>query len=180
MGILWKDLRIYMWKDIPGFEGKYQISDDGEVKSLRRWVPNGTPNGMWLRERILRQQPMQNGYLQVSLRDGTKTYVKYVHIIVAEAFLQKPSPKHIVNHKDGNKRNCKVSNLEYVTFSENNQHAYDTKLHGKQKRRLTPEQVLQIRAEYPTLSRRELAAKYNISKNAIDYIVTYKTWKDLK
>lgn len=180
MGILWKDLRIFMWKDIPGFEGKYQISDDGEVKSLRRWVPNGSPKGMWLRERILHQQPIPNGYLQVSLRDGAQTYVKYVHIMVAEAFLTKPSPHHIVNHKDGNKRNCKVSNLEYVTFSENNQHAYDTALHSKNKRRLTPQEVLQIRAEYPTLSRRELATKYNISKNAIDCIVTYKTWKDLK
>lgn len=169
-----------MWKDIAGFEGKYQISDDGEVKSLTRWVPNGSHKGMCLQERILRQQPMPNGYLQVSLRDGTKTHVKYVHIMVAEAFLTKPSPKHIVNHKDGNKRNCKVSNLEYVTFSENNQHAYDTALHSKKKRRLTPEQVLQIRTEYPMLSRQELAVKYNISKNAIDCIVTYKTWKNLK
>ena len=108
-----------VWKDIKGFEGKYQISNLGRVKSLQR---NGRP------ERILRLNLIK-GYAYTTLSNGSRGKKKLkVHRLVAEAFIPNPHNKPEVNHIDGNKRNCKVENLEWVTHQENCKHAYETGL----------------------------------------------------
>lgn len=105
-----------IWKDVKGFEGFYQISSLGRVKSLPR---NGTINS----ERILKPNNVR-GYLQVVLnKKGDKSYKK-VHRLVAENFIENPLNKREVNHIDGNKHNNNLSNLEWVTSSENQIHAY--------------------------------------------------------
>ena len=108
-----------VWKDIKGFEGKYQISNLGRVKSLQR---NGRP------ERILRLNLIK-GYAYTTLSNGSRGKKKLkVHRLVAEAFIPNPHNKPEVNHIDGDKRNCKVENLEWVTHQENCKHAYETGL----------------------------------------------------
>jgi hypothetical protein len=107
---------------IVGFDGTYLISTSGEIWS----VPKGTsnPNG-----KFLSMQQDKDGYYKVGLvaPDGTrKSYI--VHRLIALTYLDNPDNKPQVNHIDGNKQNNTISNLEWVTLSENRQHAYDTKL----------------------------------------------------
>ena len=110
-----------LWKDIPGYEGKYQISDCGNVKSLSREHPCRKCN----EERIMKPTIQRNGYLRVMLwKNGARTWYS-VHRMVAEAFIPNPENKEQVNHKDGNKRNNNTTNLEWLTPQENVRHSFD-------------------------------------------------------
>lgn len=94
------------WKDIKGYEGLYQVSDQGNVKG---------PKGY-----ILKPQARRHGYLAVYLyKDGCPRGHESIHRLVAEAFLPKPEGATEVNHIDEDKQNNRVSNLEWVTHSEN-------------------------------------------------------------
>lgn len=101
------------WKDIKGFEGIYQISNMGRVKSFK-----ADPNG-----RILSIKNSKGDYLNIVLCHGNKRRSVKVHRLVAEAFIPNPDNKPEVNHKDGNKQNNRVENLEWVTRIENQRHA---------------------------------------------------------
>lgn len=113
------------WKDIAGFEGMYQVSDTGQVKSVDRYVVNtGNASGLQhVSERILKQADNGSGYLFVALCNHQKYTPKLIHQLVAEAFLPNPEHKPTVNHKDGNKQNNNVSNLEWATMQEQITHA---------------------------------------------------------
>ena len=120
-----------IWKDIEGYEGIYQVSNLGKVKSLERycsthWGRRRVP------EKILNPQEKEYGYLCVDLhRDGnSKSYS--IHRLVATAFIPNPEDKPEVNHKDGDTGNNQVSNLEWATGSENVRHALQTGLISKQ------------------------------------------------
>jgi hypothetical protein len=112
-----------MWKDIVGFEGYYQISDDGVVKSLERTVKTKTGIRTY-GERILKQEICNSGYCRVTLAKEGEKHRELVHRLVAIHFIENPLNKREVNHIDGNKRNNNVSNLEWATSSENQSHAY--------------------------------------------------------
>lgn len=103
------------WKDIKGFEGIYQISNMGRVKSFK-----ADPNG-----RILSIKNSKGDYLNIVLCHGNKRRSVKVHRLVAEAFIPNPDNKPEVNHKDGNKQNNRADNLEWVTRRENHRHALD-------------------------------------------------------
>lgn len=118
------------WRDIPGYEGLYQVSDLGRVRSLDRisYVP---PND-WQKDGFYRTRKGKllsssidgSGYAFVTLcRERVKRSFK-VHRLVAEAFVSNPHGKPQVNHIDGNKANNAASNLEWVTDRENIGHAY--------------------------------------------------------
>lgn len=101
-----------IWKDIVDYEGLYQVSNLGRVKSLVR-------KGV-LKEKMLKPFIHQKGYLQIGLHKNGK-YIKYlVHRLVAEAFIPNPNNLPEVNHKDENKQNNVVSNLEWCDRSYNN------------------------------------------------------------
>lgn len=95
------------YKDIIGYEGRYAISADGRVYS-------------YLREIILRPEEVHNGYLRVNLRDENSVNRHYrIHRLVAEAFIPNPDNKAQVNHKNGNRKDNRVENLEWATPKEN-------------------------------------------------------------
>ena len=108
------------WKDIKGYEGFYQISDLGRVKSLERDVcfPNGTVN-RHIEEKILVQNIGKRGYAYVNLYLNGKMKTIKTHRLVAEAFLPNPENKPMVNHKDEVKINNAVSNLEWCDSAYN-------------------------------------------------------------
>lgn len=97
-----------IWKDIAGWEGSYQISTYGRVKSLK-----------YGKERILKPSKNSSGYLTVGLSIESRTFSKAIHRLVAIAFVPNPDNKLQVNHKDENKLNNNVNNLEWVTAKEN-------------------------------------------------------------
>lgn len=108
-----------IYKDIRGFEGKYQISNYGNVKSLH--FCNGK------KEKILKQTICRN-YLEVCLSKNNKAKSYFVHRLVAQAFIPNPLNLPEVNHKDGNKHNNKQENLEWCTRLENMRHAKEHNL----------------------------------------------------
>ena len=117
-----------IWKDIEGYEGLYQISNMGRVKSLERTVRNG--NGYrTVQERILK--PYGDDYLQVNLSKDGKIEQPLVHRLVATAFLENTEGYKEINHKDENKQNNCVDNLEWCSRSYNNRYNDKAKKAGK-------------------------------------------------
>lgn len=110
-----------IWKDIKGYEGKYQISSLGRVKSLARKFANGKTD-------IILKTKIELGYEKVSFSENNKTKTCRVHRLVAEAFIPIVKDKDHVNHIDGNKSNNKAENLEWCTPKENAAHAIKTGL----------------------------------------------------
>lgn len=117
-----------IWKDIEGYEGLYQVSNLGNVKSLRKRIDKGKCHRHF-DEKILKPIETNRGYLRVKLCKDRKIKKIRVHRLVAEAFIKRPELE--VNHIDGNKKNNKVENLEWVTQRENKQHAWITGLYHK-------------------------------------------------
>ena len=121
-----------IWKDIKGYEGLYQVSNLGRVKSLSRYIfaSNGIRKS---KERILKQAKARSGgkgkrehksvYYVVGLSKNSKSKTFRTHRLVAETFLQKIEGKSQVNHKDLNKLNNKLSNLEWCSHKENIDHS---------------------------------------------------------
>lgn len=116
-----------IWKDIEGYEGLYQVSNLGRVKSLERKckVLNGYRT---VNERIRSLNKNRYGYITVSLNKNNKTKICTIHRLVAIAFIENPENKIQVNHIDGDKSNNTVDNLEWVSQEENMQHAVNTGL----------------------------------------------------
>lgn len=119
------------WKDIKGFEGYYQVSNLGQVRSVERYKNNHKKLQL-VKSCVLKTFEHQKGYLVVKLcKNNIKTH-KRLHRLVAEAFIPNPKNKPQVNHIDGNKKNNIVSNLEWCNGSYNILHAYKTGLiHSK-------------------------------------------------
>ena len=107
---------LEIWRDIKNYEGIYEVSNLGRIKSISR-------NGTIKENRILKPNKVM-GYSQVGLQKYVTRKYKKIHRLVAEAFIPNPENKKEVNHKDGNKTNNCVDNLEWVTTSENQLHSY--------------------------------------------------------
>jgi hypothetical protein len=160
-----------IWKDIPEWEGLYQVSNLGRVKSLRKRI-------------ILKPLKLRKGYLGVEFRESNKRKHFRVHRLVALVFIPNPENKPEVNHKDGIKSNNHVDNLEWCTASENVQHAYDTglkkpnigEINGRSK--LTEQQAIEIRNKI-TGKRGEisrLAREYGVHHKTIIRLLNRVSW----
>ena len=109
---------VEIWKDIPGYEGRYQVSNMGRVKSLPKRKGRGL--GYVIDESILRHSVNSRGYCNIVLCKDGKTKTFSIHRLVAENFIGNPDNLPEVDHKDRNKVNNRVDNLRWVTISENN------------------------------------------------------------
>lgn len=109
-----------IWKDIPEYEGLYQASNLGKIKSLEKYNYKGHHNF----EKILKQIENKNGYYYVSLCKNKKVKIYPIHKLIAKTFLQNPNNFSCINHKDGNKHNNCIENLEFCTYSHNEKEAY--------------------------------------------------------
>jgi hypothetical protein len=121
------------WKAIAECNGEYYISDHGRVKSMK-----------FGKERILKPFPNTRGYLIVFVAGKwEKQRCNLIHQLVAKTFLPNPESKPQVNHKDGNKLNNSVTNLEWMTHQENIQHAWDTGLFEEKRKAIVRACIIQ-------------------------------------
>lgn len=116
------DLPDEVWKDVVDYEGYYKISNIGRVKSL-----------LGRNERLMKTHISRNGYEKLDLSKKGQTKKVYVHRLVAQAFIDNPENKPLVNHRDGVKTMNHVSNLEWCSHSENTTHAFANGLAGSVK-----------------------------------------------
>ena len=167
-----------IWRDVVGYEGNYQVSNYGRVKSSYRGL-----------NRILRPTVNPDGYIyfRLSLQNNLKG--KLAHILVATAFIDNPKNKIQVNHIDGLKWNNYVENLEWVTPSENQYHAYRTGLRkepqGEERynAKLTSKDVYFCRRVYKPRDKKfgvnALAQKFGVTPTAMSKIIRGKTYKNV-
>ena len=172
------------WKDIKGYEGVYQVSNLGQVRHMA-----GQYGTALRKEKILKQSFTTDGYKRVRLMLKEKDKTRTVHRLVAEAFLPNSDPNLTVNHKDGDKANNKVENLEWIDRSLQMYHAYKLGLKKSQagvdncNAKLTAEQVKYIREHYqrhsPEFGQPALAKKFGVAHSVIGKIVRGKTYKNV-
>lgn len=112
------------WKDIKGYEGYYQVSNLGNVKSLEREIKNHSGYVKTVKGITLKQSMHPDGYMLLGLRKNNIPENKRAHRLVAEAFIPNPKKKRCVNHINGIKHDNTVANLEWCTYKENMEHAF--------------------------------------------------------
>ena len=111
------------WKDIPGYEGFYQASECGQIRSVSRFVNTRHETMRFVNGRILIPRKKKK-YLRVNVSANGIHKTFCVHQLIADAFLPNPNNYNSINHKDGNTENNHVANLEWCSIAYNNLHAY--------------------------------------------------------
>lgn len=157
-------------RPVPNYEGIYEVSLDGEIHSIPR---QGSKGG------ILKFKPDKFGYLRVGLCKGNKTKTFKSHRIVAQVFIPNPDNLPHVNHRDGNKQNNHVSNLEWMTARDNIRHSWKNgmskaligEMNGNSK--ISDSDRFNLVVEYATTSatQHEIAFKYGITQSNVALIV---------
>jgi hypothetical protein len=172
-----------MRRPVVGWEGFYEVSDDGRVYSMARTVEKSDGTTKALPGREMCRTANSKGYLYVSLsRPGARKSAR-VHRLVAEAFIPNPERKAEVNHIDGNRANPRLDNLEWTTRSENQAHSArvlgTVKLPKKTK--LTEEQVADIRRLHRPMEfgYKRLARLYDINATTVRQILSREIWAHL-
>ena len=173
-----------IWKPVKGYEGRYEVSNMGRVKSLGRYRYGKKGGTYAVKERILSNTICGAGYHRICMfMDGNRDY-NLVHRLVAENFIPNTNHKDQVNHIDGDKWNNKVSNLEWVTQSENMIHSYKNGLHKKQKgskrycAKLNEHIVAEIKKDVKMgVKLKYLAKQHNVNPVTISDIKRGRTWR---
>lgn len=169
------------WRQVKGFEGLYEVSSFGRVRSLDRTRVVGTKNGgktkRSIKGAILSQYIGNTGYKEIGLYSGPNTSkVHLIHRLVAEAFIPNPNNYRTVNHKDGNKLNNQVENLEWMSDSDNIKHSYRIGIHKKPVR---PIRCVETGKEYNSITEaaEELNGNRTVLSNAIRHGWKFKGYR---
>ena len=183
-------IKLESWKDIPNYEGIYKVSNCGAILSVQRQALAKGGKFRIVPEKIMSFYTDQYGYIITGLCKNSLVKNKKVHRLVALAFIPNPHNKPSINHKDGNKTNNYVDNLEWVTPQENTDHANHLGLlnfinapkgENSGSSILKNKDVLQIRDIYLTknISKKEISKLFNVSYTAIYKIINRITWKHI-
>jgi hypothetical protein len=177
------------WREVPGMPG-VEVSNRGRVRKLAYVLLtqdyDSTHPTSYPRVGVSVQMPGRNYKAKGSHPPRPQKRRHMVHRLVAAAFLGECPPGYQVNHKDGNKGNARADNLEYVTASENQKHAYDHlgKPHNSGSRhgmaRLDEQKVITIRlrrSQGATL--KQIAAEFGVGVASVSMITTGKTWRHI-
>lgn len=168
--------RVFV-RTVAGYEREYVVSCFGDVFSIPR-------KGAWL-IRKLKPQINHNGYEKVTLLKNNCRKYMFVHRIVANAFIENPENKRTVNHKDGNKRNNAIENLEWATHSENRIHAVENNLGIIAKgeamsKKLTNSDVIEIlNLRNKGYLHKEIAMKFKIGVSTVQCILNGSRWSSV-
>lgn len=175
------------WKDIKGYEGLYQISTHGKIRSLGRYIKSKNNSERFIKGRILKFFRDKQGYLKKDISKNGKKETCRVHRLVLTAFDRPPKPGEQCNHKDGNKQNNDILNLEWVTAYENERHSIEVlgkSNEGEKSGRteLINDKVKKIKIllKEEKLLQKEIAELCNVSEAIINQIKQGKTWKHIK
>ena len=176
-----------VWKDIDGYEGSYQVSNMGRVRSVDRVVTDKDGRVCRYKGRVLKPGVNTRGYEYIALYNDTGRSNKTVHRLVLEAFKPRVNMNDLqVNHIDGVKLNNHLTNLEWVTAHDNMLHAYDMGLIKKRSEdshyaKLSNADVLEIlqRLDNGELQR-DIALDYGVGRRCITDINTGATWRAVK
>lgn len=171
------------WRLIAGFEGKYAVSNLGRVKRLERLVCKADGVSYTVSELVMKPLPHTSGYLQICLRttQGVTGRMRYIHRLVGAAFLSNPDRLPEINHKNLDKLDNRLENLEWVRATRNMLHAaYHGRLSGltnpNTRKKLTPESAASIRSASGPL--RQIARDYAVSEAMVRLIKAGKRWAD--
>lgn len=173
------------WRNVVGYEGYYEVSNSGEVRSTTRTIDQVSNTGKAykrvLKSKIIQPQPNTRGYLRVELNKQGKAKCYFVQRIVAHAFLGERRPNQQVNHINGVKNDNRASNLEWCTSKENTRHAYITGLRTKENHNraiLTLNDVIAIRISYKKhgIPRKYLAKLYGVHVSTITKLINKNNW----
>ncbi len=165
---------IEIWKDVVGYEGLYQISNLGNIKSFKR-----NYEGI-----LLNPKTDKDGYKEIGIRDATgRRFFKRMHRLVAEAFIINPNNYKVINHKDNNPANNNVENIEWCTIEYNNKYRF---INGNASNKgskspaasITESIAVEIyilghSGKYTEL---ELATKFNTTRSVVNKIRLNKNW----
>lgn len=179
-----EDLENEVWLDIKDFEGFYQVSNCGRIRSKTR-ISNSSKSGKSykriLNSRIIRPNFTRGSYMSVGLHKNGKAKTMSLHRLVAAAFLENPDNLPEVNHIDSNPINNHVENLEWCSTLDNRLHAMEFgKWNFKGEKavfsKLTNEKVLTIRANIENKSIAKLAAEFGVTRKCISNILNRRSW----
>lgn len=174
------------WKDIKDYEGYYQVSDFGNIRSLERTVHHSCGGTRLFKSRRLDPTIDSYGYEKVTLSKKGVAKKHSVHRLVAQAFLKDSNDKPQINHIDGIKTNNNAVNLEYCTSSANIKHAYElglmkpTSPEKASYAKLKNKDVQLIRCWLKQgFKHKDIACKFNVTLASISNIRTGRTWSAL-
>lgn len=177
-----------IWKPVLGFEGFYEVSNRGAVRTVGRKVPCIHGHMRWLPEKKLSHYLGTRGYIQVTLNANGKKKQSYLaHRLVAIAFIPNPGGMPQVNHRDGNKTHNHVSNLEWCTGPENCAHARIEKLYEPARgeraggAKLTNAQAREIKMRLAQGERHTaIALDYPVSRTVVTRIANGTRWAHIQ
>lgn len=177
-----ESIDLQSWRDVSGYQGLYQVNGLGQVRSLEREVRYKNGRTHIHKASPLKPLKQHNGYFRVCLQKSGEPKYYFVHRLIAREFLGDLPLGYQVNHKDGNKGNNNILNLEYVTPSQNKFHAYSTGLQKPRRgskhhnAKLTAEQAIEIKSLLGKISQKEIAAMFKISPSSVGDIKHGRTW----
>ncbi len=180
------DTEKEIWENILNYEGFYQISNLGNVRSLDRFITINNKLS-FKKGKIMVVSENNKEYKQISLSKNNKLKTFKIHRLIALAFIPNPNNYPYVNHIDGNKKNNNIINLEWCTAQMNIKHAYDMGLMNAPKgknsgaSKLKDEDILNIFIlNKEGLGHRKIAKIYNISRVAIKIVLQRKSWRHIE